>query len=176
LVSGSVPAIQAVPTCPRAGGGAGGQGPSCARHVRPGSENRRRSTTGSHPYLRPYAGSPGTHSREPRPEEFHTADTLERPFGVHDVASLGVSPRCGHAPWSNVSDGRTLRFPLVAASFVLPADMGSRLNYMSTTKSLRTHQGLRDPTPEFADSVRAVTVPKAKRVGCRLSCSARRVR
>ena len=44
------------------------------------------------------------------------------------------------------------RMPLVAASFALHAGAGSRHDYMSTTKSLRTHRGSRVPTPEFADS------------------------
>lgn len=55
-----------------------------------------------------------------------------------------------------------LRLPLVAASFALHAVAGSRHDYMSRTKSLRTHQAPRCPTPEFADSER-----EARSTDCR---------
>jgi NUDIX domain len=58
---------------------------------------------------------------------------------VVDMFPRATSPTAGPA------------IPLVAASLALPADIGSRNDYMSTTKCLHAHRALCDPTPE-ADS------------------------
>ena len=69
----------------------------------------------------------------------HNADSLERDFGVHDVASLGVSARRGPVLWSHVRDERSLDYPFVTALLIFRAPDRSLVMDMSTTQSRHMH-------------------------------------
>lgn len=69
----------------------------------------------------------------------YNADTLERSSRVHDVASLGVSPRREPVLWSHVLDVRSRDCPFVAALLTFVALDRNLVMDMSTTQSCRNH-------------------------------------